>query len=226
MPDIGGGKPGSPSGPSVSTAQIVSEAASFFGVPYVYGGTSPTGFDCSGLVQYVFGHFGITLPRTSEAQYTVGTSVAYKDLLPGDLVFSDWGDGTASHVAIYAGGGKLIEAPHTGEDVHQIALDSSYQSHVDGYRRVSGIAETLKGSDNPVASAIGGAEGAVNSLLSFPAEITGFFSGATSDLSDIAGWFGAFFQPSTYVRIGAGLLGGIALVAGVVFLILAAGDPS
>lgn len=80
-------------------------------VPYVSGGTSPAGFDCSGLVQYVYAHFGVSLPRTTYEQVNVGSTVSRNDLQPGDLLFfgSDY-----HHVAIYAGAGKMIEAPHTG----------------------------------------------------------------------------------------------------------------
>jgi cell wall-associated NlpC family hydrolase len=73
----------------VTGDQVVSEAAQFLGTPYVWGGATPaTGFDCSGLVQYVYGQLGINLPRTSEEQATVGTPVAsLADAQPGDLVF-------------------------------------------------------------------------------------------------------------------------------------------
>ncbi|PJI10338.1 hydrolase [Clostridium sp. CT7] len=92
---------------------IVSFAEQFCGVPYVSGGTSPAGFDCSGLVQYVYAHFGVSLPRTTYDQVNVGTTVSLNSLQPGDLLF--FGSASAPHhVAMYVGGGQMIEAPHTG----------------------------------------------------------------------------------------------------------------
>ncbi len=91
--------------------RIVSYARHFLGVRYSYGGTSPrTGFDCSGFVRYVYGHFGISLPHSSFADLWRGRRVGPGHLRPGDLVFFDG----ASHVGIYVGGGRFIDAPHTG----------------------------------------------------------------------------------------------------------------
>lgn len=111
---------GGSDGPTGS--QVVQEAQQYLGVPYQWGGTSPsTGFDCSGFVQYVYGQLGVSLPRTSEEQATVGTPVAsLADAQPGDLVFFPGSDGTASspgHVGIYIGNGEMIDAPETGETV-------------------------------------------------------------------------------------------------------------
>jgi cell wall-associated NlpC family hydrolase len=117
---------GSPGGPDAGAGgaeptgqQVVAEAEQFLGVPYQWGGTSPTtGFDCSGLVQYVFGQLGVSLPRTSEEQATVGTPVAsVADAQPGDLVFYEPGPGGPGHVGIYIGNGQIIDAPHTGTNV-------------------------------------------------------------------------------------------------------------
>ncbi|MGL5646412.1 MAG: NlpC/P60 family protein [Clostridium sp.] len=96
---------------SGSAQAIISYGEQFIGVPYVWGGESPSGFDCSGLMQYIFGHNGVSLPRTAAAQQECGTPVAKGDLQPGDLVF--WGD-PAYHVAVYIGGGQILVAPHTG----------------------------------------------------------------------------------------------------------------
>ncbi len=100
-------------------ASVVADAEQYLGVPYQWGGTSPTtGFDCSGLVQHVYGDLGITLPRTSEEQVTVGTPVdTVADAQPGDLVFFEPGVSGPGHVGIYIGNGQMIDAPHTGTDV-------------------------------------------------------------------------------------------------------------
>ena len=94
--------------------RVVSYAKRFLGVRYVYGGSSPrSGFDCSGFVRYVYGHFGITLAHSSYAQADSGTRVARGSLKPGDLVFFDG----VGHVGLYVGNGRFIHAPHTGTRV-------------------------------------------------------------------------------------------------------------
>ena len=101
---------------SVSGGSIASNAAKYIGVPYVYGGTSPSGFDCSGLMYYAAKEAGINLPRTSQAQSTLGSYVSVSDLQAGDLVF--WGGvGSAYHVGIYIGGGQYVHAPAPGQSV-------------------------------------------------------------------------------------------------------------
>ena len=95
---------------------VVSYAESFIGVPYVYGGTTPSGFDCSGFVQYVYNHFGKSLPRTTTQQENYGTQIPVSQAQPGDLYF--WGNkGSAYHVAICVGNGKYIAAPEPGQSV-------------------------------------------------------------------------------------------------------------
>jgi peptidoglycan DL-endopeptidase CwlO len=107
----------------VSASEIISYASNFLGVPYVWGGTSPSGFDCSGLVQYTYGHFGINLPRTAAEQQNVGTYITRENLQPGDLVF--FGD-PAHHVGIYVGNGMMLHAPHTGDVVRVGPLSSDF----------------------------------------------------------------------------------------------------
>jgi len=93
------------------TALIINSAKAFIGVPYVWGGTTPAGFDCSGFTQYLFASQKIMLPRMSLDQYGVGTPVDFNNLIPGDLVFFNLTSGTkVSHVGIYIGNGDFISA--------------------------------------------------------------------------------------------------------------------
>ena len=99
-----------------SGSNVVSYAESLIGVPYVYGGTTPSGFDCSGFVQYVYSHFGVNLPRTTTQQENCGTQIPVSQAQPGDLYF--WGSkGSTYHVAIAIGGGKYVAAPEPGQSV-------------------------------------------------------------------------------------------------------------
>ena len=109
----------------------VAIAARYLGVPYRYGGSSPAGFDCSGLVLYVYRQLGINLPRTASAQYGATRRVSRSMAQPGDLVFFFSGGGI-SHVGIYIGNGMMIAAPHTGARVQQ---QSIYSANV-GFGRV------------------------------------------------------------------------------------------
>lgn len=109
---------------SPSTSAITSYALTFLGVPYVWGGTTPSGFDCSGLVQYVYSHFGINLGRTTYTQQYAGTKISVASAQAGDLYF--WGSyGSAYHVAIALGGGQYVMAPAPGQNV-MIGSVSSY----------------------------------------------------------------------------------------------------
>lgn len=95
--------------------KLIDTAKSYIGTPYVYGGTTPSGFDCSGFVKYVYGQIGISLSRTSYTQANEGTYVSYENLLPGDIVC--FGSGSISHVGIYIGDGQFIHSPRTGYSV-------------------------------------------------------------------------------------------------------------
>jgi cell wall-associated NlpC family hydrolase len=116
--------------------QAAALAQQYLGVPYVWGGASPSGFDCSGLVVYVYGRLGVSLPHYTGALWTSGSRVSSSQLAPGDLVFfyPDLG-----HVGIYIGGGLFIHAPHTGDVVKISSLsDPWYSSVYMGAVRISG----------------------------------------------------------------------------------------
>lgn len=99
---------------SGSAAAVIAEAKKYLGVPYVWGGTTPSGFDCSGFTSYVYRTVGVSLPRVSRAQQNTGTPVSVNSVQPGDLVFMG---SPAYHVGIYIGGGQYIHAPQTGDVV-------------------------------------------------------------------------------------------------------------
>ena len=96
--------------------RILNTASQYAGIPYVYGGTTPAGFDCSGFTGYVMRQNGVSLPRTADAQKNASTRIDRSQAVPGDLVFFSSG-GRAYHVGIYAGGNKMWDSPRTGKPV-------------------------------------------------------------------------------------------------------------
>jgi cell wall-associated NlpC family hydrolase len=116
-------------------AAAASAALAEQGVPYVWGGSSPSGFDCSGLVVWAYAQVGVGgLPHSSYALYNAGPHVAMSDLQPGDLVFFDG----LGHVGIYIGGGNFVHAPHTGTVVQVSSLSGYYSANYVGAVRISG----------------------------------------------------------------------------------------
>jgi cell wall-associated NlpC family hydrolase len=112
---------------------VVGVALSQLGTPYVWGGSAPGGFDCSGLVMWAYAQVGVSLPHSSYALYGMGVPVAQDQLQPGDLVFFDG----LGHVGIYIGGGQFVHAPHTGDVVKVSSLSESwYASTYVGARRI------------------------------------------------------------------------------------------
>jgi cell wall-associated NlpC family hydrolase len=113
---------------------VVGIAMRYLGTPYVWGGESPAGFDCSGLVAYVYAQVGVSLPHYTGAMWNVGVPVSRSDLEPGDLVFFDG----LGHVGIYIGGNEFIHAPHTGDVVKISSISGWYAATYVGARRVTG----------------------------------------------------------------------------------------
>lgn len=114
--------------------RIVQIANHMLGIPYRYGGSSPAGgFDCSGLVQYVYSRIGISVPRVTYQQWGAGTHVSRSALRPGDLVFFH----SRGHVGIYLGRDRFIHAPHTGTVVRIDSMNGWYSAEYTGAVRVS-----------------------------------------------------------------------------------------
>ena len=112
-------------GTKPTAAAIIATAKQYIGVPYVWGGSTPSGFDCSGFVQYVFKAHGVTLPRTSKEQYSVGTYVSKANLKAGDLVFFETEGNGVSHLGIYIGNNQFIHAS-TSKGVIISSMSNTY----------------------------------------------------------------------------------------------------
>ena len=118
--------------PAARYGHVVGIALQYLGIPYVWGGSSPsTGFDCSGFTSYVYAQVGVSLPHHAASQYSMGTPVSYDQLAPGDLVFFSG----LGHVGIYIGSGQFVHAPHTGDVVRISSLGERGSSYV-GARRL------------------------------------------------------------------------------------------
>jgi cell wall-associated NlpC family hydrolase len=111
---------------------VVGIAMQYLGTPYVYGGSTPSGFDCSGFVIYVYAQVGVSLPHNAAAQYGYGMPVSRDQLQPGDLVFFNG----LGHDGIYIGGGQFIHSPHTGDVVKISSISGWYSSTWVGARRL------------------------------------------------------------------------------------------
>ena len=138
IPDLATSEPSTPAptvlppAPAAKYGGVVGIAMQYLGIPYVYGGSSPSGFDCSGFIMYVFAQVGVSLPHNAAAQYGYGTPVDRSQLQPGDLVFFNG----LGHAGIYVGGGSFIHSPHTGDVVKISSMSGWYSSTYVGARRL------------------------------------------------------------------------------------------
>lgn len=123
-------------GTSAKRKAVIEYAAQFLGTPYVYGGSTPSGFDCSGFTSYVFANTVGSIPRVAQAQFDATTRVSMSELKPGDLVFFGSSASSISHVGIYVGDGKFIHSPHTGDVVKYDSLSGYYSNRFQGGGRV------------------------------------------------------------------------------------------
>ncbi len=126
---------GSPAGEAAYHA--AENAVRMVGAPYRYGGSSPSGFDCSGLVHYSYSRAGVRLPRSTDGLRRSTRPIAQRSLQRGDLVFFNQEGKRSSHVGIYLGNGEFVHAPSSGKSVHISTLGDRYwQNHFAGARRV------------------------------------------------------------------------------------------
>ena len=115
-----------PAGSNNKGSEIFNIAQGYLGIPYRYGGRDPSGFDCSGLVQYTHQNAGIKVPRTAAAQFNAVYPISRSELKPGDVIFFRVNRHKISHVGIYAGQGKFIHAPNSGKRVSYSSLNEPY----------------------------------------------------------------------------------------------------
>jgi hypothetical protein len=174
--------------------ELAAEADKFLGVPYVWGGESPRGFDCSGLVAYALGRLGVRAPRTSEQQWGWVQRIPQGQLQPGDLIFEQWpGEVSPGHVAIYAGGGQIIQAPAPGQGVQKVAwspgIVQRQGGRIVGYGRVPGLTyagepATIGGKGGASSSPGGGSSSAAAAPGATTAQLTAFLSAPSGVLAD------------------------------------------
>ena len=132
-----GSTPRPASASDAAAERAADNAVAMVGKPYRYGGSTPAGFDCSGLVQYSYGQAGVRLPRDTQALRRLAQTVRTRDLRRGDLLFFDQEGKKSSHVGIYLGNNRFVHAPSTGGRVRTDALDGAYwRQHLVDAKRI------------------------------------------------------------------------------------------
>ncbi|EWM12736.1 MULTISPECIES: NlpC/P60 family protein [unclassified Kutzneria] len=124
-------------GPPGAAGTAMNAAVGERGVPYVWGGTTPSGFDCSGLTQWAYKQAGVSIPRSAAAQFGAGKAVSLDSLIPGDLIFYGSSASNIHHVSMYVGAGKVVHAPTEGEVVKIVPIGNS-GSDIFGAKRMVG----------------------------------------------------------------------------------------
>lgn len=224
-------------------AEIVAYARQQLGKPYVFGAEGPNSFDCSGLVNYVYKHFGLSTPRTTADMISRKSSlipITRSQLQPGDLIMSHWGSNRpSSHVAIYAGDNKVIEASHPGTNVRTLTYGPSYTAHTDHYYRVPGIngataapgggtGGNADGGDGVLSAILGPGGQLVATMIPKPANVTealtnlgGAMAGVASGVvgvGELAGTVSRALLPSNMLRASFFMFGTIFVLIGIFFL--------
>jgi cell wall-associated NlpC family hydrolase len=218
-------------------AELLAAAQTQLGKPYVFGAGltpdasgAPPSFDCSSFMKWVYSTVGLTIPRVTFDQVAASnaTPIDLGDLAPGDLIFSDWGaGGPNSHVAMYAGDGRVIEDGDPKVGVTYTPFDDFYRNHVTAYRRVTGV----DGSPTPgggILSAVGNTARAVAGWIPTPGNLTealtnvgtGIQSVAESaaGVGRVANMVSRAFLPTNIIRGFCFLFGMIFILIGIWFL--------
>jgi cell wall-associated NlpC family hydrolase len=184
---------------AVATADLgktaVGLAEQQIGTPYVFGGSKPGGFDCSGLVQWTYSQLGVSLPRTAAEQGKAGVAVSPAEAQPGDLVYFDH-KGPVDHIGIYLGNGKWVVAPHTGAKVRIEDVDLSKATSI---RRVTGTASAPPAQTGSWSTALPAAGQKYASLIQKAADATG----VDPRLLASVGWTESDFNPASSSSAGA-----------------------
>lgn len=207
---------------AVTYAELIEYGMTLRGKPYVFGAAGPNSFDCSGLMQYIYKHFGISIPRVTYDQVKAGTAVKGGEEKPGDLIFSSW-DGTPhSHVGMYIGNDKMLVAPQAGDVVKVQTLDRNYKGHVDAVRRIGGLEGSVLDTDTG-QSTLDKAIGSINdsnalSVARSTATALTNIAQSAAKLGKVADWILRLSVPNVAVRVVSGLFGFVLLVVGVILI--------